>query len=270
VGVIRGALLIALMIAPAGCDKLFDLDHLSAVDGDGGTIDGVARDGVVADMFVCNPVNHDEDSDGLDDACDGCPTFAGEQDATDTDGDGLPNECDRNNAPLGADRILKYWTFPQADLTGFDILGSFMHTPTNNGVYTVGVNSRVTTIDAYALTRVDFHVGGVSFGGFPSELQIQIGNVTLCTLKGAACNGTGTGTCVQFGAAAMGTWPLPSASARRVSLYREAGAVKCEISDGANSLPVGATAALLPGSVGITTNATAGVKLEAIVIYGAN
>jgi hypothetical protein len=260
---------IVLLLALAGCDKLFDLDEL-ARDGGGGTADdGRPTDGVVADMFVCNPVNHDEDSDGVDDACDGCPTLHDESDSIDADGDGLPNECDRNNAPMGSDRILAYWTFPQPDMTGFVAMGVFTYDATNNGVYTVGINSSLTTAAAFPLTRADFHVSGVTLAGYASEVQIQIGTVTLCTLKGAACGGSGTGTCVQLGSNASSTWPLPSASARRVSLYIDAGKVTCEIGDGFTATPVGAGGTLLPGSVGFTTNATSSVKLEAIAIYGA-
>lgn len=47
---------------------------------------------------ICpNPVGHDEDHDGIDDACDGCPHIAdGAQ--VDTDGDGVDDVCDPNPA----------------------------------------------------------------------------------------------------------------------------------------------------------------------------
>lgn len=44
------------------------------------------------DAFVCvAPAGHDEDADGLDDACDPCPEVAGSQ--PDADGDGIGDAC---------------------------------------------------------------------------------------------------------------------------------------------------------------------------------
>jgi hypothetical protein len=43
----------------------------------------------------CIPVGHDEDGDGIDDACDGCPHIA-DPDQIDSDGDGVDDVCDPN------------------------------------------------------------------------------------------------------------------------------------------------------------------------------
>ncbi len=52
-------------------------------------------DGVVAPP--CIPVGHDEDADGIDDACDVCPHIA-DPDQADADGDGVGDVCDPHPA----------------------------------------------------------------------------------------------------------------------------------------------------------------------------
>jgi hypothetical protein len=267
-GIRRIALVAGALVALASCDMLFDLDHVGARSDAAASGDGANGDGVTADA-LCVPAGHDEDTDDLDDACDPCPTFASPMTAVDDDLDGLPNECDRNNAANGTDKILAYWTFGQEGFEGFSVSGDFMYTQINNGMYAIQGTSMVTTTSSYPLTRVDFHVSGITMAGYPSELQLQIGTNTLCTFHGAACGGSGTGTCITFGTSATGTWAMPSSAARRVSLFREGSAVTCEITDGVNGNAVGANTALIPGTVGFAMNATAGLELEAIVIYGA-
>jgi hypothetical protein len=66
-----------------------DSDMDSDVDGDA-DLDG---DGDVDTEPSCVPVGHDEDGDGIDDACDICPSYT-DPDQTDTDHDGLGDACE--------------------------------------------------------------------------------------------------------------------------------------------------------------------------------
>lgn len=68
-----------LLIALAGCGRIaFDATP------DAGTPDAAA---------VCvAPIGHDEDADGVDDACDACPETGTSQ--ADVDGDGVGDDCD--------------------------------------------------------------------------------------------------------------------------------------------------------------------------------
>ena len=61
------------------------------------------------DAKICaNPVGHDEDNDGVDDACDVCPHLVDDQ--TDTDGDGVGDACDPHpNIPT--ESIARFYSF---------------------------------------------------------------------------------------------------------------------------------------------------------------
>lgn len=72
----------------AGCGRFGFADHP-----DGGlTVDAIDASDAAADAFVCMPVGHDEDGDGVDDACDVCPHLLGTQ--ADGDGDRVGDLCD--------------------------------------------------------------------------------------------------------------------------------------------------------------------------------
>src|SRR5690348_5557014 len=55
-----------------------------------GAVDGGVK-------VICNPVGHDEDGDGIDDACDDCPHIA-DPSQIDSDGDGVGDVCDPDPA----------------------------------------------------------------------------------------------------------------------------------------------------------------------------
>jgi len=91
----------ALLLALAACGR-FDFDARGA-DAGGDTL------GSDAMMKIClNPAGHDEDADGVDDACDVCPHVVDDQ--TDTDGDGVGDACDPHpNIPT--EKIARFDTF---------------------------------------------------------------------------------------------------------------------------------------------------------------
>jgi hypothetical protein len=267
-GVKQVALLIVLVIASTGCDKLFDLDHLDPADG--GTGDGGVGDAKLVDAPPCNPIGHDEDGDLLDDACDACPTF-GPGSLADADGDGLTNSCDRDNAESKSDRILAYWSFATDNLTDFTYTANKVYDSSNNGMYNFSPANTVRTKASYPLTRVDFHIAGITMQDFSSQLSIQIGAITYCTYRGAACGGTGPGTCQAFNTTSS-TWPMQPSAATHISMYRDGSVVRCAISsgDGSNAAPVGVIQQMPTGSVGFVTNSSTSILVTAIVIYGAN
>lgn len=79
----------------AGCGRLGF--GAAAATGDGAA---TADSGDAAADAGCAPVGHDEDGDGIDDACDVCPQIADPAQA-DTDGDGVGDACDPNPTAPG-------------------------------------------------------------------------------------------------------------------------------------------------------------------------
>jgi hypothetical protein len=74
---------IACALITVGCDEVWSIDHVDpAVDAN--------------TTISCKEADHDEDDDGVADACDRCPGIADDQ--RDTDGDSVGDLCDPSNA----------------------------------------------------------------------------------------------------------------------------------------------------------------------------
>lgn len=107
-------LLPLLVVSAAGCDALFGLDRIE-LDADGG------GDGL--DAVTCTTIGHDEDGDGLDDACDPCPFDS--RNEGDEDGDGIALACDPD--PGTANEVLIFSGFDGATRSAFTVFeGSFV------------------------------------------------------------------------------------------------------------------------------------------------
>ena len=90
----------SFVLITVGCGRL-GFSGGSSVDG------SVVPDGPARDIASCALI-HDEDGDGLDDACDPCPHLAEQTD--DSDGDGVGDACDPQPA-LAKQRIAFFDTF---------------------------------------------------------------------------------------------------------------------------------------------------------------
>jgi hypothetical protein len=103
----------------------------------------------------CSPVGHDEDGDGIDDACDGCPHLF-DPAQVDGDGDGVDDACDPNPL-LAIDRIAFFdpfteqrpeWTF-SGPMPTYD--GEHLVFDTTSGVTTDAFVSVVPAKDLFMI-----------------------------------------------------------------------------------------------------------------------
>jgi hypothetical protein len=103
----RGTIALAALVCASGCDGVFGLTKVSErADASGDT-----------DASSCVKVGHDEDGDGLDDACDPCP-FATDN-SSDDDGDGIGLACDPQ--PTRPNQVLLFTGFGPDSATDFEL-----------------------------------------------------------------------------------------------------------------------------------------------------
>jgi hypothetical protein len=170
----RPAVVIISMSAAAGCGRI-GFDAQTSTLGDG------AGSNVIDGSKVCTAVGHDEDNDGVDDACDVCPHIPGPQ--ADLDGDGVGDACDPEPA-IGRQSIVLFdpftslanWTSMGATQAGDDAILDAIngsrelvrpYTP-NNDLFMIGMTAGASGAGQYNFALVTAPIS--SPAGFYCEM----------------------------------------------------------------------------------------------------
>jgi hypothetical protein len=144
------------------------------------------------DATPCIPAGHDEDGDGVDDACDVCPHVA-DPAQTDTDGDGVGDACDPNpTTPI--DHIAFFdpftsqrseWKFSNApftytgDAVAFDAIGgqgnASLAIATAEDAYSFGGQVVSVGTSGAQQVAIEFHPGSGSVASYYCELYASGG-----------------------------------------------------------------------------------------------
>jgi hypothetical protein len=150
---------LSIMVLVAGCGRVGFGGHELPVD-------------AALDAKPCTPIGHDEDGDGIDDACDTCPQRAGAQ--LDSDGDTIGDICDLS--PAQESRTLfdpftgprSEWMYNGAETIANDV----MHVP--------GLGDSIGEHMVEPPGRNTWELGGVLLAGGAGsrQLSLQIGTTT--------------------------------------------------------------------------------------------
>ena len=177
----RGAWSLGALVVAAGCGR-FGFDALGGGDAPGGRVDAPG-DGADADLAdappdgddaaeACVAVGHDEDGDGIDDACDVCPHRADPQ-QLDTDGDGVGDACDPSNTT--SERIVFFDPFT-APLPAWTVTGSAAQTSDGESVFIDATPGGSKTWSlALVPARDTYELGGAILAGYAGARQVTLG-----------------------------------------------------------------------------------------------
>ncbi len=116
------------------------------------------------------PVGHDEDGDGIDDACDGCPHIA-DPDQIDSDGDGVDDICDPNPT-VATESIARFDPFTSLSPM-WTVIGVV---PTVSGdsitIDALGTSAVIELDDPPTLDYYEF--GGAIGAAQPPDVKVEI------------------------------------------------------------------------------------------------
>jgi hypothetical protein len=119
------------------------------------------------DAGSCVPVGHDEDADGVDDACDVCPYLSGDQ--LDADGDGVGDACDPSSSSVERWALFDPFTVRRSDWNYQN-----NETFTGDALRLVALTGSIAEALVTPPGRDVFELGGrVNLGG-PADRQLAL------------------------------------------------------------------------------------------------
>lgn len=125
---------------------------------------------VDAESRACMPVGHDEDGDGIDDACDGCPHVA-DPEQVDSDGDGVDDVCDPfPDTPTESIAVFD----PFRSLQSFWVVPALAPTVTGDSLEFDAVGSQAFLNLLPTPTDDYYEFGGAIGAAGPPSTQVQI------------------------------------------------------------------------------------------------
>jgi hypothetical protein len=182
-GRVRGMSLLAVLLASGACDTVFRLDHV-------GDPPATAGDGPAPDHGGCAGPMHDEDGDGVSDACDLCPGIADDQ--SDVDHDGVGNACDPSANTQ--DTIALFISFADPTQMWRTVTGTW--TSDGESLTYASVSFNMTAATLYQGTvpdppfTIEYHYTVDALDALPSIFGVLIDADT--TGSGVACGHTRT------------------------------------------------------------------------------
>jgi hypothetical protein len=258
---------LAFALLVGGCDSLFSIDHvtLEADGGGGGGDDAV----VTGDGALCDPIKPDEDSDGLVDDCDACPTIPS-KDAGDMDSDGLPDPCDPHET-TGGDKIVFKAMFATADdLEKFATTPNAAYSTANHGIVTLkhdGAVAAMTTVETFTPYEVEVNVAGIASTSTSQKVLLTTASVD-CNVY--FCGTSSTCAVLAPGGGSPATLGTTSPSALAQILMTQSGSgVQCTIK-GNGATGTSSTNGFVPTAISIQVADVldTAVFVKSVVIYG--
>jgi len=257
-----------LVLALAGCDSLFNLDPVPLADDARRDGNQPGADGQLGDAKPCTPIGHDEDSDGLDDACDSCPTVTSV--GGDTDGDGLDNACDPDLGAGGMDKLLYATGFPNmVQFTQeFPTHLNANWSANSNGQVTLFASALVMSAAQFSPTRIEIRTSQVGNGMGANASVLHSG--MACEVDGADCSNIGTSvTCLRaLPGGEMHELATASQNVREIDMTKSGG-ITCSIRSATSVQVTAATSTQFGTSqLQFTTSTGGALIIDSIAIYG--
>lgn len=251
-------LALVALVSLCGCDALFDLHRIEITTGSNTPDAPMIYLDAPADAANCGM--HDEDSDGLFDKCDPCPTVSDVGDM-DMDQDGIGDTCDPDQGPQNT--IDAFYSFQN----GVGVSGTGDTYP--NDTLRLAAGGNVVTVKTFTNPEViDVTIVSLNAGNAAQIIANAGGNPTMTCEVSSSCGSSPT--CVTL--TSNGTSQVVALSFAVTELSSlildrtDAGNVRCSVNDHLASHTASKSAGTIPsGKIELSSIGGAATFANAIV-----